>query len=217
LDAVVIVVRAFTLEDGADNSVAVVGVTADGAALVFNANFDLTFTAGNGRADNVILAFTLFVADGAAMIVFNSGLRTVEAEDFGAHHTGAVYFRNADLAATVKNGLLTIAALDIRAVIRRARVDGAADRAAVIRTLDLLFTFAAFNFGALDARAARNADGAAFARNNGSALGIRASNLRAGGGRAVRAINAFALGATVRVLLVAVGAVQSALGNAVAI
>jgi hypothetical protein len=145
LDSVVIVVRAFTLEDGADNSVAVVGVTADGAALVFNANIDLTFTAANGRADNVILAFTLFVANWAATIVFYSGLRTVEAEDIGAHHTGAVYFRNADLAATVKNGLFTIAALGIRAVIRRARVDGAADRAAVIRTFDLLFTFAAFN------------------------------------------------------------------------
>lgn len=213
-NAVVVVFRAVTIEGRADNGAAVVSGTADGAASVFYANGNLTVRADN-IADKVVVAFTLFTADRAAVIVVNGGDSTVLAHNGGASDSGAVDSRNADLAATAQDSLFTITALDLRASLISAELLGAADGAAVIRTPNLLFTFTAFNFRAFNVGAARNANRAALARRNNGALVVSASNLSASGGGTVRAFSALASRAVTRVLLVTIGAVQVA-GNRVA-
>ncbi len=142
-NVIVIVIRAVTSEGRADNGVAVVDVTADGAALVLNANRDLTISASNSGAHDVVLALALLLADRAAVVVIDCGVGTVLAGKIGAHHSGAVNLGNADLAATAIDFLFTVAALNLRAGIRAAGVNRAASSAAVIRTFEVILTFSA--------------------------------------------------------------------------
>lgn len=152
----------------------------------------------------------LFLADRAAVVVVDSGVGTILASNLRAGDSRAVNLRNADLAATALDLLFTVAALNLRAVILVTGFDRTAGSAAVIRTLELFFTISAVEFRALNVRAAGNAGGAAFTRRNDGAFVVTAGNLSAGGSRAVGAFSTLARGAVIAVLLVTIGAVQSA-------